>query len=584
MNKMKLCVPVLLAIMLPFCGPSVSAQVTGTTPGQNEQNVVTTIVILATFEEDMNEASINTTTFRVAATVTGQHSGAVSYESGTRTAIFTPDAHFASGEMVTVTLTPDIQFTSGPYLENGYLWSFTTAVDNGTGKFTTDSSYPVGSSPRSIAAADLDNDGDIDLATVNYTADNISVLLNNGDGTFADHSTYTAGYPRPYALCAADFDRDGDIDLAAVGEDPYMRRNPEIVLWVTILKNDGNGIFNQYSNFSCGSWISYPIGYQMSICTADFNNDGSCDIAVTSGFDGNVRVLFNNGSGSFGNRVSYIAGSSPVSLIGADVNNDAHIDLVTANYESNNISVLINNGNGSFTGHVDYPSGGHPRSIFSRDLNGDGCLDLAVANQSSDNVSVLINNGNGTFATHIVYAVGNSPSCVRAVDCDRDGDFDLTVANESSATISYLPNNGDGTFAPGEEHAVGHGPRYLCDADFNNDGAIDLATANASSGNVSVLFNELNCCLTWGHPGDANSDEDVNLLDILHIVDYVYQEPTGDPPNPGGCDALLDCNGDGEPVDNSNINLLDILRLVEFIYIMPIGEPEPCCPPGCQKP
>lgn len=93
-----------------------------------------------------------------------------------------------------------------------------------------------------------------------------------------------------------------------------------------------------------------------------------------------------------------------------------------------------------------------------------------------------------------------------------------------------------------------------------------------------------NCCLDWGIPGDANDDLAINLLDILNIIAYVYQEPIGEPSNPHGCDALLDCNGDGMSVDNPTINLLDILALIEHVYQDPIGNPALCCPPECQTP
>jgi len=93
-----------------------------------------------------------------------------------------------------------------------------------------------------------------------------------------------------------------------------------------------------------------------------------------------------------------------------------------------------------------------------------------------------------------------------------------------------------------------------------------------------------NCCLDWGIPGDANDDLAINLLDILHLIDFVYQDPVGSPPNPHGCDALLDCNGDGLAVDTPVINLIDILNMIDHVYQEPVGNPILCCPPGCLVP
>ncbi len=53
--------------------------------------------------------------------------------------------------------------------------------------------YGAGNGPRSVFAVDLDGDGDNDLAVANYYSDNVSVRLNNGDGTFQQPVNYGAG-------------------------------------------------------------------------------------------------------------------------------------------------------------------------------------------------------------------------------------------------------------------------------------------------------------------------------------------------------------------------------------------------------
>ncbi|MBN2227000.1 MAG: VCBS repeat-containing protein [candidate division Zixibacteria bacterium] len=68
--------------------------------------------------------------------------------------------------------------------------------------------------------------------------------------------------------------------------------------------------------------------------------------------------------------------------------------------------------------------------------------------------------------------------------------------------------------------------------------------------------------------GDANSDEAINLLDILFLIDFVYGDPPGVAPDPI---EAGDANAD------DNINLLDILYLIAFLYGSPPG-PEPLCP------
>ena len=77
----------------------------------------------------------------------------------------------------------------------------------------------AGNNLQAIEAADLDGDGDLDLITANFGTDDISVLRNNGDGFFAAPEKWsTRGAPlhsRPFSVAPADLDGDGDLDLAA---------------------------------------------------------------------------------------------------------------------------------------------------------------------------------------------------------------------------------------------------------------------------------------------------------------------------------------------------------------------------------
>lgn len=66
--------------------------------------------------------------------------------------------------------------------------------------------------------------------------------------------------------------------------------------------------------------------------------------------------------------------------------------------------------------------------------------------------------------------------------------------------------------------------------------------------------------------GDASGDSNVNLLDILYLISYKYDNPPGPPPD---YPAAADVNMDG------NVNLLDILYLIAYLYGTPPG-PEPC--------
>ena len=69
--------------------------------------------------------------------------------------------------------------------------------------FSAAVNYDVGLTPWTICHADLDGDGDKDLVTANLDSDDISILLNNGDGTFQAAIDYDAG-EYTSAVCSKD--------------------------------------------------------------------------------------------------------------------------------------------------------------------------------------------------------------------------------------------------------------------------------------------------------------------------------------------------------------------------------------------
>ena len=81
--------------------------------------------------------------------------------------------------------------------------------------FSPAASFPVGPNPQAMVAGDFNNDGHLDLATANSDDGTVSVLLGDGHGGFgaAIDSSPSASYPR-VSLAVADFNNDGNLDLA----------------------------------------------------------------------------------------------------------------------------------------------------------------------------------------------------------------------------------------------------------------------------------------------------------------------------------------------------------------------------------
>ena len=191
--------------------------------------------------------------------------------------------------------------------------------------YTPTPSHPVGRSPQAIATGDFNGDGHADLATVNGTSDDVSVLLGNGNGTFRSAVSFGVG-KIPLAVIAQDMDRDGlqDLIVALSGSDQ-----------VVILKGDGQGLFQKFTTQTAGKGTTF-------IAAQDLNGDGWTDVvAANSGRFGyyppfSVSVLMNDGRGHLQSPVMYESDRGeklfPTGVVVADFTGDQVVDLgVTLN-------------------------------------------------------------------------------------------------------------------------------------------------------------------------------------------------------------------------------------------------------------
>lgn len=349
--------------------------------------------------------------------------------------------------------------------------------------FQPQQTYPTGSRPISVATADLNGDGKLDLAIANSNATTVSVLLGNGDGTFQPQQTLTAG-ARPQSIVVADLNGDGTLDIAVANQ--YGAT-------VSVFLGNGNGTFQAQQTFASGTG---PI----SLAVADLNGDGIFDLAAAN-YDGDtVSVLLGYGNGTFQAPQSFATGGYPFFVAIADLNGDGKRDLVVANSVGTAVSVLRGNGNGAFQAQQTFTSGSSPGSVAIADLNGDGKLDLAVANIDGNSVSVLLGYGNGTFQAPQTYPTGTQPVFVAVSDLNGDGKPDLAVATFLTPVVGVRLGNGDGTFQAQQTFPTGTSPAALAIADFNADGRPDLAVANFNSNNLGILLGNPAGALQFSSP------------------------------------------------------------------------------------
>jgi hypothetical protein len=431
------------------------------------------------------------------------------YSGGAANTTFTPSATFRPGELVSVTVTNASSSVAAPNNSVGirtrpFVFDYRVAAGAGPGNFSVAASgspFGAGALARSAALGDVDGDGDLDIATANQTGTNVTVLANNGSGSY----TGVAGSPFAVggavrSLVFGDVDNDGDLDLV------ITRFGSNTVV---VLLNNGSGSF---TTSAPGSPFAVGTG-PYTVALGDVDGDGDLDLATANNGTNNVTLLLNNGVGTFtpaiGSPIAVGTGASGVDF--GDVDGDGDLDLAVANNGSNDVTVLLNNGTGLYTPIISSPFAVStaPRSVTFGDLDGDGDIDFATSNQGSNNVTVLLNNGVGSFSPSpgSPFAAGTQPISLSFGDVDGDGDLDLATANQGSNNVTVLLNNGAGTFAPtaNSPFTAGTQPNSVAFGDVDGDGDLDLAAANGSSNNVSVLLNQPPSTTFYYRSGDAGN-------------------------------------------------------------------------------
>jgi hypothetical protein len=307
-------------------------------------------------------------------------------------------ATFFVGDRVPITLS----LLSGSLGSTGF-----TPNPGGTGVTIPTQQFTVGKNPVAMVTADFRSSGAQDLAVVNQTDNTLTVLLNQGTGVvpqFAQPTTgiglvspvslgtkWTSSTPAPAlatgSLNAASTAPNNDNFADLLVTDPVGNA-------VIVLLGDGDGSFKKPA-------APIAVGNQPSaIVIGTFNSkngDSNPGFVVTNFKDSTYSVFNGNGDGTF----TEVKGSpfalpssaaGPVAMAVADFNGDGTPDLAIVNQTTKNVTILEGNGNGTFTEFPKSPLavGNLPVAIASGTLSGSNGPALAIVNQQDNTLSVYL--------------------------------------------------------------------------------------------------------------------------------------------------------------------------------------------------
>ncbi|CAF1199869.1 unnamed protein product [Adineta ricciae] len=349
---------------------------------------------------------------------------------------------YSTGDLTNAIVVADFNRDHHPDLV--FLHYFTGSIgilfgnDDGTFQepfmYSTETISQVGS----LLTDDFNNDGRLDLAFASYRGFNIGVLFGNDDGSFGSLMTYSDETETSDSsnLAVGDFDNDNHLDLIIVnywGDDR-----------IRLLRGSANGTFiaQTGTNPSICEGTSF-------IAVGDFNNDGQLDLIVTDHYTGHMCVLFGNGTGYFGESVSFLTDfyNSKVPIVVNDFNNDSQLDVVVANAGGSTIKVFLGNDNGTLKEEMEYSTGRYarPGMLVTGDYNTDGRLDIAFGNTGIPNVGVLFGRGNGTFFGRTTFSTvtRSISSAMASSDFNSDGKLDLAIVEGSQHNVTILLNTCD---------------------------------------------------------------------------------------------------------------------------------------------
>ena len=254
-------------------------------------------------------------------------------------------------------------------------------LNDGAGNFELKGDFGKVASVRSLTVADIDNDGDNDILATCRGMQN-QIYLNAGDASFTTGPAYGTRNDSTIDVAVADINQDGHNDLILANRD----QQPS-----AILLNDGKLGFSKQLPFGSAK------GRSRAVAVGDLNGDGKLDWAMGNIGQPNM-VYLGDGQGGVSKSIAFgAANSRTYSLALADINADGSLDIVAGNAGQPN-AVFFNEEKASRFRKESFGAANATYGLCAGDINGDGRVDVAVANSDALNF-VFFNSSKAKPAT-----------------------------------------------------------------------------------------------------------------------------------------------------------------------------------------